>query len=326
MTGNLDMGMNKITSGYVPIDFHDLTNVAFVNSEIALSLNALLSDNTSVIGNWNFNNTKTNFYGEIISNEDNGAILIRRQTASNPQYITWQNSNGGSAYAVIEVNGSGGQSGAFSNGGAFDLNIGTYTSGGNINFFYQSTNKKATIDTNGLTVFNRLYQRNSTYQIAFIEGASSPTLPDSGTYPNAISIGNDGGYAWIQSWNSRPLSINRLGNNVEFGNSGAGISVNVYGGALNVYNNANTGRYYQLGHTISYVGANNYTISGQNQGYYYAIIDFGNYYVGAAWQVLSDRRYKNSIQNIETEEAIEIMEALNPVEFKYNGNDKDTIS
>jgi hypothetical protein len=100
----------------------------------------------------------------------------------------------------------------------------------------------------------------------------------------------------------------------------------VYGGALNVYNNANTGRYYQLGHTISYVGANNHTISGQNQGYYYAIIDFGNYYVGAAWQVLSDRRYKNSIQNIETEEAIEVVEALNPVEFRYNGNDKDTYS
>jgi hypothetical protein len=179
---------------------------------------------------------------------------------------------------------------------------------------------------NSNTTFKRLFVRSSTYQIAFIETASSPTLPDSGTYPNGLSFGNDGGYAWIQSWNSRPLSINRLGNSVEFGNAGAGVSVNVYGGALNVYNNANTGRYYQLGHTISYVGANNHTISGQNQGYYYAIIDFGNYYVGAAWQVLSDRRYKNSIQNIETEEAIEVVEALNPVEFRYNGNDKDTYS
>ena len=323
MTGNLAMGANKITSTYLPIDTDDLTNVGYVDTEITNSLNGLLSDNTSVSGDWAFNNTKTNFYGQMISNEDNGAILIRRQTASNPQYITWQNSNGGSAYAVIEVNGSGGQSGAFSNGGAYDLNIGSYTSGGNINFFYQSTNKKATIDTNGLTLFNRLYQRNSTYQIAFIEGASSPTLPDSGTYPNGLSFGNDSGYAWVQSWNSRPLVFNRLGNNVEFGNAGAGISVNVYGGALNVYNSANTGRYYQLGHTTSYVGANNHTISGQNQGYYYAIVDFGNYYVGASWQVLSDGRYKNSIKNIETQEAIEIMEALNPVEFKYNGNDTD---
>jgi hypothetical protein len=179
---------------------------------------------------------------------------------------------------------------------------------------------------NSNTTFKRIFVRSSTYQIAFIEGASSPTLPDSGTYPNGLSFGNDSGYAWVQSWNSRPLIFNRLGNNVEFGNAGAGISVNVYGGALNVYNNANTGRYYQLGHTTSYVGANNYTISGQNQGYYYAIVDFGNYYVGAAWQVVSDKRYKNSIKQIETEEAIEVVEALNPVEFKYNGNDKDYYS
>ena len=330
MTGTLNMGSNKITSTYTPLNSDDLTNVLYVNthvaSEIGLALSDLTSQNTIIYGDWSFNNTKTTFSGQIISNEDNGAILIRRQTASNPQYITWQNSNGSAAYAVIEVNGSGGQSDAFSNGGAYDLNIGSYTSGGNINFFYQSTNKKAVIDTNGLTVLNRLYQRNSNYQIAFIEGASSPTLPDSGTYPNGLSFGNDSGYAWVQSWNSRPLIFNRLGNNVEFGNAGAGISVNVYGGALNVYNNANTGRYYQLGHTTSYVGASNYTISGQNQGYYYAIVDFGNYYVGASWQVVSDRRYKNSIKQIETQEAIEVIEALNPVEFKYNGNDIDTYS
>jgi len=133
---------------------------------------------------------------------------------------------------------------------------------------------------------------------------------------NSFTISGDASFAYLQSWNSRPLRINQLGNGVAFFSPGAPSALSQYG-TFTIYSPANNNSYFQLGFQVAYAGANNYTIDGQGQGYSFNFQGFANYFVGAAWQVPSDRRRKKNIIPVNEENAIEIIKNLNPVHYEY---------
>ena len=133
---------------------------------------------------------------------------------------------------------------------------------------------------------------------------------------NSFTISGDASFTYLQSWNSRPLRINQLGNGVAFGSSGAPIGLSQYG-TYTIYSPLTNNNYFQFGFQVAYTGTNNYTIDGQGQGYSFNFQGYANYFVGAAWQVPSDRRRKKNITDVDEEEAVSIVKKLRPVNYEY---------
>lgn len=129
---------------------------------------------------------------------------------------------------------------------------------------------------------------------------------------------------YLQSWNSRDLILNSLGNNVQIGKAGTGISLNHYGGSATFYNNANTGQYYQLNYNTHFTDGTNIAIDGQSSNYSYSIRNYNAYNVGAAWTVTSDKREKRNITYINPIDAVQIIRGLKPCRFKYRNDHSKT--
>ena len=152
-------------------------------------------------------------------------------------------------------------------------------------------------------------------------GTPSNANPSTPASANGFTIaqnknGSTDAGVYLQSWNSRTLYINSLGNSVRFGSPAGGIGVSQYGN-YTIYNTATNNAYVQFNFQIAYTGTNNYTWDGQGQGYSFNLQGYANYYVGAVWQVPSDRRRKKNIVSVDEEEAVSIVKKLNPVHYEY---------
>jgi hypothetical protein len=147
--------------------------------------------------------------------------------------------------------------------------------------------------------------------------SASGANPSSIASANSFTISQNASEVNLQSWNSRPLRINQLGNNVAFFSPSAPSAISQYG-TYTIYNFQTNNAYFQFGFQVAYTGTNNYTFDGQGQGYSFNLQGYANYYVGVAWIVPSDRRRKNSILPVDEEEAVKTVKALNPVHYKYN--------
>ena len=139
----LSMNNNKITNLGTPTATGDATNKSYVDTKASLSGATFTG---SIVGSGS---------NPFISTSDNASFLIRRQTATNPQFVTFQNSDGGQSYGVIESAGSGGGS-VFGTTGGYDLNIGSYTSGGDVNIYRQGNNLKMKFGSSNTTSYNSL--------------------------------------------------------------------------------------------------------------------------------------------------------------------------
>ena len=117
---------SKISQPSAPTVGNDLTNKTYCDGKV-------LKSGDTMTGSLNLNAVNP-----LIVNTDNAILLPRRQTGSNPQFITFQNSDGSASYGVIESAGSAGSS-AFGTTGSYDFNIGSYTLGGDVNIFQQGT-------------------------------------------------------------------------------------------------------------------------------------------------------------------------------------------
>lgn len=117
---------SKISQPSAPTVGNDLTNKTYCDGKV-------LKSGDTMTGSLNLNAVNP-----LIVNTDNAILLPRRQTGSNPQFITFQNSDGSASYAVVESAGSAGSS-AFGTTGSYDFNIGSYTLGGDVNIFQQGT-------------------------------------------------------------------------------------------------------------------------------------------------------------------------------------------
>ena len=187
-------------------------------------------------------------------------------------------------------------------------------------------NNMKILQTNATFVSNTVVYNSSTNTTSVIifGGSVSPgnANPSSITNDNGFTIcqrenGQANAGVYLQSWNSRPIVMNSEGNSIHFGKSGTGVNVLHYGGAYSLYQASSTGSYVQLNYNVAYSGANHYTWNGQNQGYNFYVQGYSNYYVGSAWQTISDRRHKEEIEEISEETAIDVVKRLNPVSFKY---------
>lgn len=133
---------------------------------------------------------------------------------------------------------------------------------------------------------------------------------------NSFTISGNSSEVNLQSWNSRPLRINQLGNGVAFFSPGAPSAISQYG-TYTIYNPNTNNAYLQLGFQVCYTGTNNITFDGQGLGYSFNLQGYANYFVGANWQIPSDKRRKKNIKQVEDQEAINIVKKLNPIHYEY---------
>jgi len=192
-------------------------------------------------------------------------------------------------------------------------------------YFTGRTNRKLFLDfpyiTNirsNITVYQNAVGGTNTSLLIFNGLVTATQANPSGiSSVNAFTISQDTDFVYLQSWNSRPIRINQLGNGVAFFSPGAPSAISQYG-TYTIYSPLTNNAYYQTGFQVAYTGTNNWTQDGQGQGYNYNLQGYANYFVGAAWQVPSDRRRKKDILPVDEKEAIKTVKALNPVHYKYN--------
>lgn len=134
-----------------------------------------------------------------------------------------------------------------------------------------TTNKRFNVGTTGGTII--LYGGN----IGSASSANPTSINADGMTISQIPNGSVGAGCYIQSWNSRPLVFNSLGNNIQFGSSGTGISLLHYGTPV-FYNAGDTNQYYQITPSTGtiYTSGRSFTQSGQSQGYDYTITGYSN--------------------------------------------------
>lgn len=280
----ISMGSNKITSSYSAVNSVDIPNKLYVDNAIA---------NASSFGN--ITASGLNSSGQIVAQATADAIKLM-PTATAHQFISFLDPpNSRYCYIGRPTNGSpyfdiGCQDQASTilrltsgNGGANNIEIVSPISMGSnkITSSYTAVNNvdipnKSYVDNQiaNANVFNNSSFRSGNFAVDILNN-SNPALRDAINYPNALSLGNNNSFAWLQSWNSRPLKINSLGNSVHFGDGGAPVSVQIYGGALTIYNANNLNQYLQInGSGLLYSGTQDITLDGQTST---SVISFKNF-------------------------------------------------
>lgn len=155
--------------------------------------------------------------------------------------------------------------------------------------------------------------------------ANPTSVSQDGFTISQLKNGTAGQGVYLQSWNSRDLFLNSLGNNIRIGSPNTGISILHYGGSATFYNNSSTGQYYQLNYNTHYTDGSNIAIDGQTSSFSYSIRNYSAYNVGASWTITSDRREKRDIEILNAIEAVNIIRKLKPCSFSYNTNPKKHI-
>lgn len=160
----------KFICSTTPNSGNDLTNKNYCDGKV-------LKSGDTMTGSLNINAVNP-----LIINTDNAVLLPRRQTGSNPQFITFQNSDGSASYGVVESAGSAGSS-AFGTVGSYDFNIGSYTVGGDVNIFQQGTigGIKMKIASGNTRSYNQIDMLNNK-----ITNVGNPTVSADGVNKNYV--------------------------------------------------------------------------------------------------------------------------------------------
>ena len=279
--GKVLIGSDGVSANFTPTNPTDLTTKTYVDSLVAGNVSSILSSNNIFTGN----------------NRFNGAITVYANT-------TYYQSNNSSTNISIDIHNT------------------RFYVGDHDWYFTGQTNRNLYLDFPSTTVLRsnvNVYESASGGTSTLIwtgDKTASQANPSGIANANSFTISQNSSEVNLQSWNSRPLRINQLGNGVAFGSPSNGISLSQYG-SYTIYNTATNNAYFQFGFQAAYTGTNSYTFDGQGQGYNFNLQGYANYFVGANWQVPSDRRRKKNITDVDEGESVSIIKRLRPVHYEY---------
>lgn len=180
-------------------------------------------------------------------------------------------------------------------------------SAGNAFSIYDNTSaaERMRIDSSGNVLIG---QTSNTQGGRLVITGSAGTADD-------LVINTNASYAELQSFNSKPLVLNRQGNNLYFGTSTSSVA----GGAITFFNPQAINTYINVGHKTGSTNGASFYVASYNGVQIGDIAQSGT--TAVVYNTTSDYRLKEDVKPIAN--ALDRVSKLNPVTYKWKNADNE---